>query len=297
MNNRLKAYYLISFLIIQTALVQKSFCQTDSTQKINLFLPQNILLFADYLFCQKDYLRAITEYEHYLSFKNNDTVKFKIAISFLNMNNYSEAKSRFAELKQSPVFSNAVQLKTAQTIFQSKDFTGLEKFYNQAETNHYSNNEIIKSLYYYTLLYKDSHLPNETDFINVFPPSIRLNIKKYYSDKENLPYRSPVLAAILSSIIPGAGKIYTGNYSDGVTSTILTGLLAFISYDNFKAKHNFRGWLWGGLSAFFYAGNIYGSAASAQIFNAKVSFDLTTELDLFIKNNNYFLPEDDFNCK
>jgi hypothetical protein len=297
MNKLFQFSCLIFILVSEFVFVRSSFCQTDSTRQANIYSPRNILLFADYLFCQKDYLRAISEYEKYLSVISNDTIKFKIALSFLNMKKYEEAEAGFAGLGPSSVFFNSAQLKIAQSIFLKKDLPGLEKFYLNASSYNYSGSEMIKSIYLYSLFYEDIMLPGENDFVNSFPDSNRITIRKFYSYKENLPYRSPVLASILSTIIPGSGKIYTGNYSDGIMSTILTGLLAFLSYDNFKAKHYFRGWLWSGLAAFFYAGNIYGSAASAQIFNAKINFDFTTELDLYIKNINYFIPEDEFKCK
>ena len=40
-------------------------------QQIDFQSPQNIKLFADFLFCDKDYLRAIDEYEKYLKLIDN----------------------------------------------------------------------------------------------------------------------------------------------------------------------------------------------------------------------------------
>jgi len=77
---------------------------------------------------------------------------------------------------------------------------------------------------------------------------------------------------------------------------VVTGLFAFLAYDNFQAEHTTRAWIFTGLGAFFYAGNIYGSIASAQIFNAKIDFDFSNGLKLFLDQQNYFLPEYDF-CK
>ena len=77
---------------------------------------------------------------------------------------------------------------------------------------------------------------------------------------------------------------------------LATGLLAFLAYDNFRADHEARAWIFTGLGAFFYAGNIYGSIASAQIFNAKIDFDFNEGLRLFLEKENYFLPQYDF-CK
>ena len=288
---------LLSLVLLEIFFSQKSFCQADSTNEIELFSPKNILAFADFLFCQKDYLRAITEYENYLKTNNNDSIKFKIALSYLNMGKHEEAENKFSELLMNRAFGAQSRLEIAKSIFQRKDFSSMESLYGESEIKGFQSQSNIRCLYYFSMLYQQSKLHDENEFVDAFPNSIRLSVKELYGKKENLPHRSPVFASILSAIIPGTGKIYTGEYSDGITAAVITGLLTFLSYDNFEYNHKFRGWLWGGLAAFFYAGNIYGSAASAQIFNAKINFEFKTELDLFIKKNNYLMPEYDFNCK
>jgi TM2 domain-containing membrane protein YozV len=105
-----------------------------------------------------------------------------------------------------------------------------------------------------------------------------------------------LFASLLSALIPGLGKVYSNEISDGIFSFLATGLLSYLAYDNFKADHRFRGWLFTGLASIFYVGNIYGSYAAAQIFNAQVKYDFNLRLDSFIKSNNYFIPEYDF-CK
>ena len=64
---------------------------------------------------------------------------------------------------------------------------------------------------------------------------------------------------------------------------LLTGLFGYIAYTDFKADHKVRGWIFSGVAAFFYAGNIYGSAASAQIYNAKIKFDFESEVQNFLE--------------
>jgi hypothetical protein len=48
------------------------------------------------------------------------------------------------------------------------------------------------------------------------------------------------------------------------------------------------------LGAFFYAGNVYGSVAAAQIYNAKIAFEFEDGLNLYLEQNNYFMPEYNF---
>ena len=119
-------------------------------------------------------------------------------------------------------------------------------------------------------------------------------VKKFYLEKINPPYKSETAAVLLSILIPGAGKIYSDQIGDGIFAAIATGLCGYLAYDNFRAEHNFRGWIFSGLTAFFYAGNIYGSAASAQIYNAGIRFNFSKDVKLYLEQQNYFTPEYDF---
>jgi len=123
---------------------------------------------------------------------------------------------------------------------------------------------------------------------------VQSRLISFYQQKKFPQHKSPTTAAILSTFIPGAGKIYTGEIGDGITSLIATALTTYLAISNFKADHQFRGWLFTGVAAFFYVGNIYGSAASAQIYNARIQFSFDKEVKLFFEQRNYFLPKIDF---
>jgi TM2 domain-containing membrane protein YozV len=123
-------------------------------------------------------------------------------------------------------------------------------------------------------------------------------MRAFVNRKKNPDYKNPLIAAILSGIIPGAGKIYSKRYEDGLVALVLTGLFTYLGYDNLNANHDFRGWLFTSLAFGFYAGNIYGSAASVQIYNANVDYELNTDIDEYLEQNNYFLPPKiDFDCR
>jgi len=119
-------------------------------------------------------------------------------------------------------------------------------------------------------------------------------VSMLYDYKYNPPYKNPAWAGIFSAIIPGSGKMYVGEWGDGITGLLITSLFAFLAYDNFKANHNTRAWIFTGIGTFFYAGNIYGSIASAKIFNARIDFEFKNGLKLFLEKENYFLPEYEF---
>jgi hypothetical protein len=85
----------------------------------------------------------------------------------------------------------------------------------------------------------------------------------------NMRTKSPVLSGMMSTVIPGTGKMYTGEWQDGLVSLIFVGTTAWQSYRGFNkyGTSSPYGWIMGALSAGFYAGNIYGSVKSANRYN------------------------------
>lgn len=258
---------------------------------------ENIKRFADYLFCDKDYLRAANEYERLTEDYINDTTQFKIALSYSLITDYHTALSRLSMINNSSVFFHNAQLEQLKVKFLLAEFESLRDYYNNSFTDSPNQFESAgEKLLNFSYLFTDDPLPLKQYFLSPFSENEISTASSYYDLKMKLQYKDPVFAGVLSAILPGSGKIYSGEYGDGVVAFLTSAVFSFIAYDNFKAGHNTRGWIWTGVAAMFYAGNVYGSIASAQIYNARVNFDFTDGVKLFLEEKNYFVPTYDF-CK
>lgn len=105
---------------------------------------------------------------------------------------------------------------------------------------------------------------------------------KDLSEVLNKNHKSPWLAAGLSAVIPGAGKVYAGQTGPGVASFIAVGTLAAITAEQWK-HHGAKDWrtiVAGSLCGIFYIGNIYGSWVSVSIQSQKIQ-DETKALVLY----------------
>ena len=82
-----------------------------------------------------------------------------------------------------------------------------------------------------------------------------------------LPRKSPLLAAALSMVVPGLGRVYLGRWPDGLISFLLVGTTAALAAQGFyeEGQGSVRGWILGGVAALLYAGNVYGSAVGAVV--------------------------------
>lgn len=252
-----------------------------------LHSPINIRKFADHLFIEKDFLRSVYEYERLLRYGQNDTIKFKIALAYQTMKKYDLALEEFGKINQESIFFDESEKEYYKTLL-------LAGRYDEIQNTLIREEKHFQRLLYLSYLFTTNALPNQQNFLELFPANEQENILKYYNQKKNPPYKNSFFSGLMSAIIPGSGKIYLGEIGDGITAFLATSLFAFLSYDNFSHNHNFRGWLFSGIGFFFYAGNIYGSVASAQIYNERVDYEYKTELSEYLNNKNYFIPGNDF---
>jgi TM2 domain-containing membrane protein YozV len=262
------------------------------SQEIDFKSPNNIKLFADFLFCEKDYLRAIDEYEKYLKVTDDDTVQFKIALAYSRMNDVESSLKIIDQIKETSVFCEESLSEKLKLLFMKNDDS---LFYQFAGKIAAADKKYQKLYNIYGLL-NEVKFKNNENFLFPFDDEEKISSEKFYDQKLNPPYKSEMLAGIFSALIPGSGKIYTEEYGDGITAFILTGLFSYLAYTNFDHKHYTRAWIFTAIGAGFYTGNIYGSVASAQIFNAKVNFDFENGVKLYLEEKNYFTPEYEF-CK
>lgn len=85
-------------------------------------------------------------------------------------------------------------------------------------------------------------------------------------DSESGRHHSPALAAAMSAIIPGSGKIYAGNLREGVSALITVGALAGMTAEciSKKGAGDWCSISLAAVSGLFYAANIYGSYLSVS---------------------------------
>ncbi len=94
------------------------------------------------------------------------------------------------------------------------------------------------------------------------------------------PHKSPWIAGTLSALVPGLGKVYTKDYGDAAMSLLFVGLNAWQAYRGFRKEgiKSVHGWVFAGIGATFYLGNIWGSAKAAKRFNRKFDKEATDEI-------------------
>lgn len=101
---------------------------------------------------------------------------------------------------------------------------------------------------------------------------------------EKMRLKSPALALGLSAIVPGAGKMYAGQWKDGIIGLIFVGLNTWQAWRRFDQEglDTFWGWVHAGFALGFYTGNLYGSHKAARIENERKRHKLLHETELLV---------------
>lgn len=301
-GNRVKRkfFYLFIPLLLFLFLGQNALFSESFQEKY--FDPENILRFAEALFQEGDYLRAVGEFQRYLYFSNKsagrkDYVYYQIGLSFSLAQEHQRSKEYFnkivSEFPGSP-YTHKAFFRLAYSCFITKDFEE-----SLAKSKSYlplvDDKKIhlkLKQLGILNQMYLKNWRAAE-DSIDALEDDEKSDkftglLEDFTERGKDIPQKSKFLAGLLSAIIPGTGKIYAKRTTDGLVSFFTIAATAWQAYDGFKKDgvKSVKGWISGSLGAFLYIGNIYGSAVAVKIHNKQHEENLFKDIEITV--NVYF---------
>lgn len=235
--------------------------------------------FAAYLLQTAQYDLATLEYERLLfHHPQNDSLAYQLLTTY-RLKGQNQKAIHFASIRQQqiaePSMRWAFQKEKAHNAVLLKDAILLQSLSKESSemANTESEKYLARQLLFGTSMVQGSPaIPRYQDQIPLDGMLLQL-----YNDWENRPQKSPALAATLSAILPGSGKVYAGAWKDGLVSALFVGANAFTAYRGFQ-NQGFRSpyvWIFGSLTTGFYLGNIFGAHKQAKKYNHQVNTQLT----------------------
>jgi len=284
-----RIYFIICIFI--------SLFQQITAQSYELLSPANIRKFADHLYKQEDYLRSIEEYKKLENYLSSDTLLVRISFAEIKMGHYNEADKIISIMSKSLRYTGITDFLSLRNNFLRINHTK-QSYNNEYKWDRTSVNmnlwspDVQESFNRLDFFRELANFPRKDllERINIFTPEERDTINTLLIMNLDPPLKSPLIAGGLSSIIPGLGKVYADRPEEGIISLILTATCVYISYTNFEAKHLFRGWFFGGLSAMFYVSNIYGTVKATEQYNLGVKIGINNIVETFLQARDYYSP-------
>jgi tetratricopeptide (TPR) repeat protein len=256
---KIKILFLFTFFVLSGLRAQ------------NLYDLEHSKKFADYLVKTRQFDLGAIEYER-LSFlePNNDTLKIALINCYSFNKKYDLAIVRMNKFVDNPLnldstFSDLYSF----NLLANKEFDASEAYIQQSLNLSKNKKEFYKGFSY--LLLDEFKKANDYSTPLLSSNELLKPIVLLSSEAMLAKHKSPVLAAIFSTIVPGTGKMYTGDWADAVISIITFGFAGYQTYRSFDLKgfDKPRGYIFGTVAAGFYLGNIYGSYKSAQRYNKR----------------------------
>lgn len=252
---------LFFFILIQTIPTLKS---------QNYYNLENSVRFADYLFQSRQYDFAAEEYERVVFLDPaDDSMKFRLIQTYRFNNNYDKGINCVNRLftQQTCDMPNEIAVEYVKLMLLNQTGDSAYSFLNNCKTL----NTI--QIQYYTM----SALLLKKDWNAAFTyqsgkSAVPLNLTEIATEGYLLKYKKPAVAATLSAIIPGSGKMYAKRWKDGLYSLLIIAANVWQSYRGFEkyGSESAYGWIFGGLAIGFYSGNIYGSYKETVKYNNKL---------------------------
>lgn len=260
-----------------------------------------LLIFAEQLMREGEYFRAITEYRRFLFFYSADPrramVHFSIGLAFYKGESYAEAMQTFQEVTQhypNTPYGKQAWLWQGESLIRQGQYTTAEQLYSEI-TERFPHDRIGQQARYqraWTLLSRRQWRDAVTQLQQITPDSELYQSAQLLAQEafvgERLPAKSPVLAGILSGLLPGSGQLYNGRLGDALLAFFLNSLFIVGAVEAIHRNNPAVAGILSFFEAGWYVGNVYGAINGANKYNRS-----TTEIFLRNLDNRFrlVLPE------
>ncbi len=242
--------------------------------------------FAQSLFDKGYYYQAVVEYERFLFYHPDHPLsgqaQLNIARCYQQGKQYKKALQQFRtvlETFRGTQLAVEAAFRIGETSYQAGEYEqcimALTRFLDSFPQDARSTQALYRIGWAHIQL--DEYITARDMFLRLGSRSADPDTDGYYAASRIIAERllslrdarerSPVAAAILSIVLPGAGHLYAGAYKDGLLAFLVNAALIGATYEAFDKEIYVAGGLVGAVGLGFYAGNVYGALNSAHHTN------------------------------
>ena len=275
--------YTASFFIIiilSLNLILAISAQAQETKPPVDLPAEQVLEFADYLFSQQEYFRAIGEYERFL-FLYPDNLQapdaaLRIVQCYFRGKRWQQAVGAADSLLHRYPMSS---LKWETRFLKAHSFEEMgrgeeaREVYRSVITDRPGGPLESEAWYHIGLSYaKEGRWLEADEALRQVGSGDSLygatkEVQEIIAEESQAKLKSPALAGLLAAILPGAGHFYCERPRDGAIALVFTGAFAFATYEAFDEDHEGVGVALAVITAAFYGGNIFSAVNVAHKYN------------------------------
>lgn len=276
----LLVFGLLSCSLLLTPLwAQIAPSQTSETPPVG-FTADQLLVFAEQLMRDGEYFRAITEYRRFLFVYPDDPRRamahFRIGVALYRGQDYEAALAIFREVAQQypdTSYGKQAWLWQGESLMRQAQYSAAEQLYADIALR-FPLEEVGQFAHYqraWTLVYRRRWQEAAAQFQQVAPESVLYRRAQHLAEEvsagEHLSRKSPVVAGLLSGLLPGSGQLYNGRPGDALLALLLNGAFVVGIIEAVQHDAPAVAGVLGFFQAGWYIGNVYGAVNGAHKHN------------------------------
>ena len=262
--------------------------------------PNGLEEFGNYLYYEGEYFRAISEYKRLLFFYPQyicaDTIQLRIGECYAMRQKWDLARNSYQSLLL--LYPNShlkaeTHLRIGQTYFYEAKYDSAKKIFTEHIKEYPTDEEISHSqlllghCYLWEYQWKKALEEYNKNFVLSYKTSAEWLAEQSEIGMQ-LPHKSPFLAGLFSTVIPGTGQWYCKRGGDAFFSFYLLAMTSGFSYLAYKEEHYTTTYILASLSGLLYLGNIYGGIMSAKIHNKQIQEEHLQYIENEMQNKGWF---------
>lgn len=281
--------------VLLTGLLVFSFSSASLAGEPIVLSDEVQLKIADGFLEQGEYYRGITEFKKLLILfpdsERADYASFAIGLCYFRGDQHDDAEEAFivfrSDYPESPLLQRAMYLE-ALSCLKTKRYDSSRRLLTQLSEEVPSSEYAPSALAALALAaLSQERVPEAVQYLQSFCDRYALHPARERVQEalvllhayDEMPRKSPTLAAVMSAILPGSGYVYARHSGDGVMAFAVNVLFALAEVVSFEAENYAAGAIIGGVGLPFYIGNIWGSANAARKQNVMMDRKLREQID------------------
>jgi TM2 domain-containing membrane protein YozV len=246
----------------------------------NVYDAEHLLQFANHLYKNKEYEIAINEYKHALFLGNcNPSCQVKLFNSCLLTRQYNAGINTYKSIyPEGLAGQDTLEILYGKMLILSENYSEVSRLIH-------SSYALSEDQRFFLSITCDLFAENWSDAIQQdreLSENLQYDYYKPVIGKiEETKYKKPFVSLLLSTVVPGSGKMYAGYWYDGLISLSIVGITAWQAYRGFTIYGTDRpySWIFAMLSVSFYISDLYGSFKAANMKNYNIRQNIHNEIE------------------
>jgi tetratricopeptide (TPR) repeat protein len=280
------SYRTTMSVLITIFVMHLSFIQAWAEDRVEA---ERVFGFAESLYEEGDYFRAIGEYKRYIYLAPTDNqaekAAFRIAEGYFHAKRWAEAiiacDQYLSKYPASYRYFEMLYFKGRVEKFSGRYEDSLRSF--ELITNANAPNYMDKAQYQKALVKLErTDWRGTQDALRQVPPGSPLfpaaSLFAAEIEKMELPYKSPATAGLLAAVLPGAGHLYAERPRDALVAFLLNGAFIWGTVELFHHDNYMAGSVFAFFELGWYSGNIYSAVSSVHKYNRNKESDFIQKM-------------------